>query len=340
VASELAFAMASNPRLENLAHSAVDSGSSNRSSVSSNGFFNGTPSIASKSSPNVWTGAMHTPQTMMQDSTSQPLALTDTPSSRHSTYESKFQYGINEAPFSAAISYETTLGQRNGPNSVASSSFPLYEPAPVSLPIKLVTTQSHTSYTSSSSSNAPLSASSQSISALNASSTSAPAGYTYDAFSSNVILPRGTIKSSTPILANAQHVSRSSSTPVSLQTVPRSSSVGTLEIGSTKLEKTRKPKKINTSSLPAPPPSSSVASVPMADGNAPIAELIADRWPDALYQGWMKKRNKGKESTAKKRYLVVKTNCIEYYSDPTVRQTRWTGFGFFFVFFFVLSIFH
>jgi hypothetical protein len=65
-----------------------------------------------------------------------------------------------------------------------------------------------------------------------------------------------------------------------------------------------------------------VASVPMAQGQAQVAEFISNRWPDALYQGWMKKRNKGKESTAKKRYLVVKTNCIEYYSDPQVRTAR------------------
>lgn len=57
----------------------------------------------------------------------------------------------------------------------------------------------------------------------------------------------------------------------------------------------------------------------MAEGTAQMAEAITNRWPDALYQGWMKKRNKGKESTAKKRYLVIKTNCVEYYSDPEVR---------------------
>lgn len=89
----------------------------------------------------------------------------------------------------------------------------------------------------------------------------------------------------------------------------------------------RKGKKINSSSLPMAPPPSSIASVPMADGSAVMAEAISDRWPDALYHGWMRKRNKGKASTAKQRYLVVKINCIEYYADPSVRHQTFPLFN-------------
>lgn len=60
----------------------------------------------------------------------------------------------------------------------------------------------------------------------------------------------------------------------------------------------------------------------MVEGELTVAQLVVDRWPDALFQGWMKKRNKGKESTMKKRYLVLKTSCMEYYSDPHVRPPK------------------
>jgi hypothetical protein len=155
-------------------------------------------------------------------------------------------------------------------------------------------------------------------------STSAPPAYAYTLTGSNIILPRGTIKSSPKNSATDTLAARSSSTPVAVQGNSRTSSLSSFEAGSTKLEKTKKAKKVNSSSLPTAPPSSSVASVPIADGNVEVAELIGDRWPDALYQGWMKKRNKGKESTAKKRYLVVKTSCIEYYSDPTSTNPKGT----------------
>jgi len=156
------------------------------------------------------------------------------------------------------------------------------------------------------------------ISAKEGEMTSLVPLYSYDVSSSNLILPRGAIRAIEEASSPNTVSSRSSSTPVELKVSERPPSIS-FDAGPTKSEKIRKNKKVNSSTLPLPPASSSTASVPMTEGELAVAQLLGDRWPDALYQGWMRKRNKGKESTAKKRYLVLTTSCLEYYSDPFVR---------------------
>lgn len=314
--------MASNPRLENLAQTTSGSGFPNRASGSSTGYFNGAPSVSSRSSPNVWIGHATSPQNGLLETTIQAPAGSSSsslssPSS--STHDSKFQSSLSNLSMSGSIGSTATSGANSTSNTTFRADFPFYEPSPMSLPVRIGSSQPTPLSTSSPTIGAPPSVPLSQLSDRNAPSTSAPPEYSYDLAGSNVILKRGTIKPVQKQSSSGQINTRSASTPVTIQASQRNSLVSTPDLGSGKLDKAKKSKKMNSSSLSAAPPPSSVASTPVADGNIEIAAPIVDRWPDALYQGWMKKRNKGKESTAKKRYLVVKTNCIEYYSDPLVR---------------------
>ena len=245
-------------------------------------------------------------------------SLSSSNTSSSPPYSHKFESAASGSPYPSlppGSSFSTSQGPASlrGPFSSLS-----LEQAPASLPAKLISngnTHSPVAYDLSHTSSETSTTAQNAVSGDDQSSTT----FSYDLSSSNIILPRGTIRPATVHPAVSQTGARSASSPVLIATPPpRPASLSAAELAP-KSEKSRKFKKTNVSSLPAAPPSSSIASVPVAEGNVQMAELITNRWPDALYQGWMKKRNKGKESTAKKRYLVIKTNCIEYYSDPTVR---------------------
>lgn len=256
-------------------------------------------------------------ETTSNDTTGNSVSSNAAPSS----YSSKFQTSMSGTPNSTSNSPHVAHGGYDGAKMRWSPSASSSENAPASMPnlrgVSIGASQLSSSeplYTPGNTGQAPRSE-------VLSPTPSAPS-YAYDATSSNIILPRGTIKPTTAPPSITQSGFRSASTPALLVQPPlsRPTSFSAAE-SAPKSEKNKKPKKMNSSSLPAAPPSTSVASVPVVGGTAVMAEQITDRWPDALYQGWMKKRNKGKESTAKKRYLVVKTNCIEYYSDPAVRKS-------------------
>lgn len=229
----------------------------------------------------------------------------------------KFESAATGSPYPALPPGSTvTMGRDASLNRLPFSS-PAAEQAPASLPARLPNSSGSSPRSPRNLVSTPNGSPSTSQLALS-SSDAVTAQYSYDLSSSNIILPRGAIRPVT-VQGAAVHSADRSTSPMQLHPqIPRPASLSAMDLAS-KSEKSRKLKKTNGSSLPAPPPSSSVASVPVAEGTVEMAEAITNRWPDALFQGWMKKRNKGKESTAKKRYLVIKTHCLEYYSDPAVR---------------------